>query len=120
MALRCRALASVELLKAVKRKGRTIVFAEPDSEEKRYLHVMNANANVGGERLTHMILQKDVRHVELLEEFLHGTQERIGLVDQNGLVWCERHVKKFMIQHQEMLEISDEDRMILEQMLGDC
>jgi hypothetical protein len=69
--------ASEHLLAAVRSKGRAIGFALPGSDELRYLDYMRANANVGGEKLTHILLRQDPRKAEVLEEFLHGTQKRI-------------------------------------------
>jgi hypothetical protein len=110
--------ASIALLAAVQAKGRTIVYAAPHSEELRYLEFMRANANVGGERMTHILLRTQPRKIEVLEEFLHGTQQRIGLIDRIGVDAAERHVKKFMIRHQQLMSISNEDAAVLAAMLG--
>jgi hypothetical protein len=79
---------------------------------------MSANANAGGPRLTHLILRLDARKVEVLEEFLHGTQYRTGLIERETLVDAEIHVKRFMIRHSKLLGISPEDVCVIEQMLG--
>ena len=53
----------------------------------------------------------------MLEEFLHGTQARLGIVDRlgtSGLGSAETHVKDFMINHQTMLGLSPEDVRILQ------
>lgn len=121
MSRRLRALepASEDLLNAVQSKGRTINYALPNSDELRYLDFMGANANVGGENLTHILLRRDPRKVEVLEEFLHGAQKRIGLIDRIGVTAAERHVKEFMIRHSELLKLAPEDMAILNRMLGD-
>ena len=50
------------------------------------------------------------------EEFLHGTQEKLGIAEKlgrYGLGSAETHVKDFMIRHKKMLGLSDEDVAIL-------
>ena len=52
----------------------------------------------------------------ILEEFLHGTQEKLGIAEKlgrYGLGSAETHVKDFMIRHKKMLGLSDEDVAIL-------
>jgi large repetitive protein len=110
--------ASEELLQAVAAKGRTINYALPGSDELRYLDYMRANANVGGENATHILLRTDPKKIEVLEEFLHGTQQRLGIIDRLGVPGAEVHVKEFMLNHQGLLGITAEDAAILEQMLG--
>jgi large repetitive protein len=109
--------ADEALLRAVERKGRVLVFATEGSEELRYLRFMNAHANVGGENLTHIVLKEDSRKIEILEEFLHGTQKRIGLVESLGVHGAEVHVKEFMIRHRRLLGLSDADVNVLRLML---
>lgn len=109
--------ASGELLDAVSRKGRTIKFAEPGSEEMRYLDYMGAEANVGGENMDHILLRNQPSKVALLEEFLHGTQHRLGIIAQHGRQAAEVHVKEFMLRHQRLLGIGPEDAKILEKLL---
>ncbi len=111
-------LASAELLEAARRKGRTIVIAKEGSEELRFLRYFGANANAGGERLTHIILLEDPRKIEVLEEFLHGTQMRIGIVDREGVLYAEIHVKRFMLRHRRLLGISEADAQVVRAMLG--
>ncbi len=110
--------ASENLLRAVEGKGRTINYALPGSEELRYLDYMRANANVGGPKMTDILLRPDPTKVEVLEEFLHGTQYRLGVIDRLGVEGAEIHVKEFMLRHQSLLGISPEDAKILQQMLG--
>jgi hypothetical protein len=121
--LRCREPASEELLDRLRRGNaggkhkRQIVFAESGTEERRYLRAMSANANVGGPSLTHLILLPDARKVEVLEEFLHGTQFRMNFVQREGILKAEIHVKRFMIRHSRLLGISAEDVQIIGLML---
>ena len=68
--------------------------------------------------MTDILLRQDPRKIEVLEEFLHGTQKRNGLIDKIGVDAAEIHVKEFMIRNQKLLGISPEDVEILKQMLG--
>jgi hypothetical protein len=111
--------ADASLLRVVEKKGRTLVIATQGSEELRYLQFMDAHANVGGEELTHIILKEDPRKIEVLEEFLHGTQKRIGLVDELGVRGAEAHVKRFMVRHRRLLGLADADVEVLQAMLGE-
>jgi formylmethanofuran dehydrogenase subunit D len=106
------------VLDKIGRKGRTIVFAAQGSEELRYLQSMAANANVGGPNLDHIVLREDARKIEALEEFLHGTQQRLGIVARTSLIDAEKHVKRFMVRHRKLLGISAQDVEILNAMLG--
>lgn len=115
--LRCNEQASAEWLARVESKGRTIHYALPDTDDLRYLDYMRANANVGGEELTNILFRQDPRKVEVLEEFLHGTQKRIGLIGKIGVKAAERHVKELIIRHQRLLSISPHDVDILKEML---
>ena len=82
------------------------------------MNAMGANANVGGPTMAHLILRPDARKVEALEEFLHGTQFRTGMLAHLTLFEAEAHVKRFMIRHSGLLRISPGDVIIIEQMLG--
>jgi RHS repeat-associated protein len=62
-------------------------------------------------------LRPDARKIEVLEEFLHGTQDKLGLMDKLGYPGYEVHVKQFMLRHQKMLGIGDADASVLRQML---
>lgn len=109
--------ASPELLSAVQSHGRTITFAAEGSEELRYLNVIGAEANVGGPNLTHILLRGSPSKAALLEEFLHGTQWGLGIVQRLGIAGAEAHVKSFMIRHARMLGLGDEDVAALRQLL---
>lgn len=117
--LRGVAPASTGLLERVRSKRRSITIAAAGSEELRFLDAMSANASCGGEKLDQIILLPDPRKIELLEEFLHGTQFRAGLVVRRTALALEVHVKEFMIRHQRLLGLTDGDVRVLEQMLGD-
>lgn len=117
--------ATEELLDKVRSKGRDILFATEGSEELRYLNKKKANANIGGETYTHILLREDPRFIEIWEEFLHGTQYKCGLFTdrtlgegQDGFEKCEEHVKEFMIRHARLIGICEADIKILQVLLG--
>ncbi len=108
--------ASPELISAVSKK-RDVVIAQPGSEELRMLDYFGAEASVGGVNNTHILLRENPSKAALLEEFLHGTQSKLGITDRlgtSGLGSAETHVKDFMINHQKMLGLSNEDVRILQ------
>lgn len=101
----------------MRRKGRTIVFVQADSDEERYLDHMGVHANAGGLRLDHILLRVDARLIEVWEEFLHGTQRKCGLIrDTRAMTTAEIHVKRFMSRHRRLIGLSDEDASVLERM----
>ena len=101
--------ASDDLLAAIERHGRTITVARPGSEELRYLDYMGAEANVGGPNMTHILVSANPGKVAVLEEFLHGTQMKLGVIARLGSAAAEAHVKDFMIRHRSLLRLSDQD-----------
>ena len=66
--------------------------------------------------MSHILLRQNPSKAAVLEEFLHGTQHRLGIIDRLGAQGAERHVKDFMIRHKRMLGLSDEDVQILQQL----
>jgi hypothetical protein len=79
---------------------------------------MQAAANCGGEEYRHILLRPKPRKIEVIEEFLHGTQFSIGLTGGLDTRELEIHVKHFMIRHRRLLALSEADVEILRQMLG--
>ena len=107
--------ASPELLAAVGSR-RSVVIAKPGSDELRMLDYFGAEASVGGINNSSIILRENPSKAAVLEEFLHGTQSRLGIVDRlgtSGLGSAETHVKDFMIRHQRMLGLGDADVNLL-------
>ncbi len=97
--------ASSELISAVANK-RAVVIAKLGSEELCMLDYFGAEASVGGVNNTHILLRENPSKAAVIEEFLHGTQTRLGIADRlgtSGLGSAETHVKDFMIRHQKML-----------------
>lgn len=68
--------------------------------------------------MTNILLRRNPTKVEVLEEFLHGTQFRRGIIDRLGVQGAEVHVKEFMLRHQRLMGITDQDAAILRQMMG--
>ncbi|MDC8853129.1 hypothetical protein [Shewanella algae] len=107
--------ASPELISAISKK-RDVVIAKPGSEELRMLDYFGAEASVSGVNNTHILFRENPSKAAMIEEFLHGTQSRLGITDRlgtSGLGSAETHVKDFMINHQKMLGLGDEDIQIL-------
>ena len=98
--------ASVDLLNAVGQK-RAITFAEEGSDALRFLDYRNAEAAAFGAE--DILLRTNPSKAAILEEFLHGTQQKLGIVDDIGRAASESHVKDFMIRHQRMLGLNTED-----------
>jgi len=108
--------ASAELLAAVGNK-RSLVIAKPGSDELRMLDYFGAEASVGGVNNSSILPRENPSKAAVLEEFLHETQARLGIVDRlgtSGLGSVETHVKDFMMRHQQMLGLSAEDVRILQ------
>ena len=106
--------ASEELLQRVGQK-RAITFADEGSDAFRFLEFRNAEAAAFGEQ--DIILRLNPSKAAVLEEFLHGTQQRLGLIDRIGRSAAERHVKDFMIRHRKLLGISPEDTVLLQKLM---
>lgn len=104
--------ATPELLDAMRAHGRRVNMAAEGSDELRLLDYIGAEASVGGEDMMSIILRENPSKAAALEEFLHGTQFRLGIIDrlgQSGLGSAETHVKDFMIGHQELLGLGNDD-----------
>ncbi len=102
-------VASKELLQSIEAKGKIIVFALPESDEAKLLDFFGANASVNTNNINHIIVRPDVLKIEILEEFLHGTQYKLGIINKLGNYKSEIHVKEFMIRHQKILGLSNND-----------
>ena len=102
-------IADDDLLQLIESKGRKIVVATPGSEEARFLDYFGANASVDTGDVNHIIVRPDVLKIEILEEFLHGTQQKLGIIEKLGNFDSEIHIKNFMIRHQKMLKLSSGD-----------
>jgi hypothetical protein len=110
-------IASSELCEKIARKRRTMVIVLEGSDELRFLNHMRAAASCGGEDYRHILLRPNPRKIEVLEEFLHGTQFDLGLMNVKNAPGLEVHVKRFMIRHRRLLGISADDVRVLQRML---
>ncbi|MCC7527156.1 MAG: hypothetical protein IT342_01465 [Candidatus Melainabacteria bacterium] len=106
--------ASPELLDAMRNKGREFIFAEPGSEEYRYLLAQRVEASTGRADMMHILMKEKPPKIAALEEFLHGTQKKIGLIDKVGQEIAEVRVKNFMLRHPRLLGLTDNDLTVLE------
>lgn len=79
------------------------MFATEGSEELRYLNYMGAEANCGGPGCLNILLRQNPSKEAIVEEFLHGTQSRLGIIDRLGQQGAEIHVKNFMSRHRRLL-----------------
>lgn len=95
--------ASAELLNSMRAQGRTITIATEGSEELRFLNAVGAEASVGGPGRVSIILRENPSKVGAMEEFLHGTQERLGIIERRGIQGAEDHVTDFMERHRTLL-----------------
>jgi RHS repeat-associated protein len=110
--------APKELVEAVASR-RGVYIAEPGSDDLRFLDSVGAEACAGGPNVDQIILRPNPSKAAVLEEFLHGTQHRLGIIERLGRAGAETHVKDFMIRHKRLLGLSAEDVRIL-QMLKDA
>ena len=77
------------------------------ADVQRYLDRRQANAATFLN--DELLLRTDPRAVEVLEEYLHNVQRRIGLCDIMQPWELEIRVKEFMVRHRKMLGISETD-----------
>ncbi len=56
-----------------------------------------------------LLLRKDARHTEVLEEYLHNVQHRLKMTNYMTPWQLEVHVKKFMLRHQRLQGINEAD-----------
>ena len=50
-----------------------------------------------------ILLRENPSKAAALEEFLHGTQTRLGIVERLGIAGAEEHVADFMARHSRLL-----------------
>ncbi len=95
-------LADSALLDKLRARGYTI---DQSDEIQAYLSLRGANAATF--RTKDLLLKPDPRKIEVLEEFLHNVQEKIGLPGEMSISQLEVHVKNFMLRHRKLLGISE-------------
>ncbi len=109
--------ATSVLIDAMRAHGRRINIAKAGSDELRMLDYFGAEASVGGADMMSIILRENPGKAATLEEFLHGTQMRLGIIEKlgdRGLGSSETHVKEFMVRHRRLLGLNDEDVSLLQ------
>ena len=111
--------ASPELLQKVM-KRRRVIIALPGSDDLAYLDspCVMAEAGCNDHDYQHIIFRENPGKAVVIEEFLHGTQHRLGIIDEIGRGASEYHVKDFMIRHQRLLGLSAEDVDILKELMN--
>lgn len=104
--------ASDDLIDAVRRRR----DLRTSNDIERMLDLQGAEAAMfeGTDLILHRM---NPSKAALLEEFLHGTQSKAGIIKRLGRQGAEVHVKEFMIRHRRLLGLSDEDVGILRQLL---
>jgi hypothetical protein len=107
--------ASPELLKNMAAKGRIITLAEEGSEAWARL---KSTASSGGFFLTDegemlITLRQPATKISALEEFLHGSQARLGITARPC---AEIEVKDFMLRHARLLGLSENDSIVLQEL----
>lgn len=95
--------ATTGLLDAMRAHGRTITMATPGSEALRFLDTVGAEASAGGLGHLSIILRENPSQAAAMEEFLHGTQDRLGIIDRLGVEGAENHVADFITRHGRLL-----------------
>jgi hypothetical protein len=96
--------ANPDLLRKLQERGYSIDQSE---EIQWYLDYRQTNAAtfLQGD----LLLRPDARTVEVLEEYLHNVQRKIGLTEKMTLRELEVHVKEFMLRHRRLCGISEAD-----------
>lgn len=104
---------SAELIEAMRSKGRLIETVSPGS----FLHNRLIRLKAEGSVLNDMItLKEGGPKITALEEFLHGTQAQIPSLAELPPEIREVQVKDFMIRHQKLLGLTDNDITVLKAM----
>jgi hypothetical protein len=105
---------SPELVNAMESKGRQIDFARAGSEDLAALDKYGKEASSVG---MHILLRENPNKIAALEEFLHGTQQKLGFFSGPDALLREQaevHVKDFMIRHSRLLGLGENDLKVLE------
>ncbi|NLG51699.1 MAG: hypothetical protein GX552_16465 [Chloroflexi bacterium] len=108
-------VADPALLRKLGSRGYVI---DQSPEIVRYLDSRGANA--GTFLNNDLLLRPGARKLEVLEEYLHNVQHRIGLTNKltpGATGGLEMHVKDFMLRHRRLLGISDADATWIEDWL---
>ena len=106
-----------DLVSAMRNKGRSINIAVKGSDDYRYLKSMGAEGSTNTATPSHILIREDASKSTLMEEFLHGTQNKLGIVNRLTSQGAEVHVKDFMIRHSRLLGLDNPaDLKLLQQL----
>jgi len=106
------------LVKRMEKKGWTVVITKEGSEEFKYLNSIGAEASISSGHPRHIIIREGATKSCLLEEYLHETQVKLGLLEKYGSYQeLEIHVKDFMLRHVKMLGLDNPNDISLLQKL---
>lgn len=69
-----------------------------------------------------IVLPANPRKIQAIEEFLHSTQCKIGLLDDPEIPRqvAEVHVKDFMLRHSKMLGLTENDVQVMQWLKQDA
>jgi hypothetical protein len=82
-------------------------------EDFDYLTYRRVEGSAGGDNYSHMLMKSGCMKITALEEFLHGTQSKIGLLDRIAPEIAEYRVKDFMMRHSKLLGLDKNDLSVL-------
>jgi len=94
---------------------RRLMFEQaPGSSGEAYLNNIPAEASAGGPGHKEITYRSNASKAALIEEFLHGVQDDIGIQSRFGNEFAEWHVRDFMIRNQKLLRLTPDDVMRLD------
>lgn len=113
--------AEPELIDAMRSKGRELKIIEPGTADRGRLDGLGKEAAVliSTDMPDLIQLKVGAPKIAALEEFLHGTQFRNPSLSELPIAIREVHVKDFMIRHQKMLGLSENDLSVLRVLMQD-
>ena len=107
-----------DLINQLNKKGWIIDIAKPGTDNWRWLEYNGADASFNTGVPKHILLKEGAPRSALLEEFLHGTQNDLNLIEKYGTFQnLEIHVKDFMLRHVNLLGLNNpHDIRLLQQL----
>ena len=106
------------LINKLTAKGWKIDIVKPGTDDWRWLTMNGADASFNTGVQKHILLKEGAPKSALLEEFLHGTQNNLGLLEKYGTPQAlEVHVKDFMLRHAKLLGLDNPNDIRLLQQL---
>lgn len=99
-------------------KGWQIDIVKPGTDDWKWLTMNNADASFNTGVKKHILIKEGAPKSALLEQFLHGTQIDLNLLDKYKPPQAlEIHVKDFMLRHSKMLGLDNPNAISLLQQL---